>query len=176
MRLAHNLPLATGRAPYGWEWANKEKTAYCINREEATLRLGIFQMFVELDMSLRSIAHKLTEDGILPPAKARGWRAKADAWQPSAVHKLLSDTENIGILRICKSSMAMTAKGTPTRKQNSNMKMVQGGIPALISIELYERAQLKLKNNRVDKSHPHRNPEDFLLKGRAIWRICGYAR
>ena len=79
MRLAHNLPLATGRAPYGWEWANKEKTAYCINREEATLRLGIFQMFVELDMSLRSIAHKLTEDGILPPAKARGWRAKADA-------------------------------------------------------------------------------------------------
>lgn len=173
-RLAHDLPLATGRAPYGWAWSDKEKTAYVINQEEAAVRLGIFQMFVELDMSLRSIAHTLTEDGILPPAKARGWKAKTTVWQPSTVHKLLSDTENIGILRICKSTVATTVRGTPTRKRNSNMKMVPGGIPALTTIELYERAQRKLKGNRADKSHRHRNPEDFLLKGRVSCNICGY--
>lgn len=173
-RLSHSLPLATGRAPYGWDWADKEKTSYVVNKEEATLRRSLFHLFVEVDMSLRSIAHKLTEDGILPPAAARGWKTRTTIWQPSTVHKLLCDTENIGVLRICKSTVATTARGTPTRKRNSNMKLVPGGIPALIPVELYERAQVKLKNNRVDKSRPHQKPEDFLLKGHIFCKSCGY--
>src|SRR6266567_1456486 len=67
-RLAQGLPMGTGRAPYGWQWADKDKTRYQINREEAMVRFSIFTMFVKEDMSLRAIAHKLTEDGILPPA------------------------------------------------------------------------------------------------------------
>src|SRR5437762_1009604 len=62
-RSAQNLPLATGRAPYGWEWADKDKTRYSINKEEAFVRLSVFTTFVDQDMSIRAIAHKLTEDG-----------------------------------------------------------------------------------------------------------------
>lgn len=173
-RLSHSLPLATGRAPYGWDWADKEKTSYVVNKEEATLRRSLFHLFMEADMSLRGIAHKLTEDGILPPAAARGWKTRTTVWQPSTVHKLLCDSENIGVLRICKSTVATTVRGTPTRKRNNNMKLVPGGIPALIPVELYERAQRKLKSNRTDKSHRHRVPEDFLLKGQVFCKVCGY--
>lgn len=145
-----------------------------MNKAEAGLRRSLFHLFVEQGMSLRGIAHKLTEDGILPPARARGWKTKTIVWQPSTVHKLLTDTENIGILRICKSTVIPTAKGTPTRKRNSNMKMVPGAIPAIIPVELYERAQAKLKTNRIEKSHRHRIPEDFLLKSHVFCQVCGY--
>src|SRR5947209_5843325 len=67
-RLASNLPIGSGRAPYGWQWGDAEKTFYLINKEEAAVRISIFEMFVVLDMSLRAIAHKLTEDGIPKPA------------------------------------------------------------------------------------------------------------
>jgi|GEM_PF-1001803 len=173
-RLEHNLPVGTGRAPYGWEWGDKGKTFYVINQEEATVRFSIFQMFVEMDMSIRGIAHKLTEDGILPPAKSRGADVRSTAWQPSTVYTILRDVANIGILQICKSTKVMTAKGTETRKPNANMKTIPDGLPLLVSVEVYELAQMKLKTNKSDKSHLHRNPEDFLLKGHIYCKTCGY--
>ena len=151
-RLAQNLPMATGRAPYAWEWLDKEKTRYGINKEEAFTRLFIFTMFVEQDMSVRSIAHKLTEGRIAPPAKARGWNVKSDAWQPSTVHKILTGPENIGILVICKTKVVMSPSGKIARKPNENIKTIPGGLPAIVPGELYELAQYKLKHNQADKS------------------------
>jgi len=173
-RSAQNLPLATGRAPYGWEWADKEKTAYIINHEEAMVRLSIFTMFVEQDMSIRAIAHKLTGDGILAPAKSRGWNVKSAAWRLSTVHKILVGPENIGTLVICKTRVVMAPNGKVTRKPNANIKTIAGGIPAIIPNELYELAQYKLKHNRVDKSKLHLKPEDFLLKSHIFCKTCGY--
>ena len=72
--------MATDRAPYGWEWADKDKTYYNVNKEEAIVRFSIFTMFVQQDMSVRAIAHKLTEDGIVPPAKSRGANVKGNTW------------------------------------------------------------------------------------------------
>jgi site-specific DNA recombinase len=173
-RLAQNLPMATGRAPYGWVWLDKDKTQYGINREEALVRLSIFTLFVEQDMSIRSIAHKLTEDGILPPAKNRGTKAKSTAWQPSTVHKFLVEPENIGTLVILKTRVVMAPNGKLGRKPNDNIKQIPGGIPAIIPLELYELAQYKLKHNQVDKSKLHLKPEDFLLKSHVFCKTCGY--
>src|SRR5947209_17842080 len=50
-RLEHGLPVATGRAPFGWEGKDEDKTRHQINKEEATRRLTIFGMFVELELS-----------------------------------------------------------------------------------------------------------------------------
>ncbi|WP_081838493.1 recombinase family protein [Thermogemmatispora carboxidivorans] len=172
-RLEQNLPVATGRAPYGWAWEDDKKTKYVIDKEKAALRVALFRMFIDEDMSLRSIAHKLTEDGIAPPANGRYAKGKP-VWRASTVRKLLTDPENIGILRICKTTSVMTDKGTKTRKPNPNMKTIPGGIPAIVAVDVYELAQIKLKNNRSDKSHPHRNPEDFLLKGHIYCKTCQY--
>lgn len=173
-RLEHNLPVGTGRAPYGWEWGDKDKTFYVVNHEEAALRFSVFHMFVELDMSIRGIAHKLTEDGVVPPAKSRGANVKGSVWHPSTIYSLLRDVANIGILLICKSTKTMTVKGTMTRKPNANMKTIPDGLPAIVPVELYELAQIKLKANKSDKSHVHRNPEDFLLKGHVFCKTCNY--
>src|SRR5258708_4814116 len=59
-RVEVGLPVGTGRSPYGWDWQDKEKTGYVVNQEQAAVRVPIFHMFVELDMSLRAITHKLT--------------------------------------------------------------------------------------------------------------------
>ncbi len=174
-RLELGLPMGTNRAPYGWQWGDPDKTFYTVNQEEAAVRFSIFHMFVEFDMSLRGISHKLTEDGILPPAKSRGANVKATAWRPSTVHMLLTDMANIGVLQICKYTKTLTAKGTPSFKHNELMRTIENGLPAIIPMELYERAQRKLKTNRVDKSHLHRNPEDFLLKGHVNCASCHYA-
>jgi site-specific DNA recombinase len=173
-RLEHNLPVGTGRAPYGWDWGDKDKTFYVLNPEESALRFSLFHMFVKEDMSLRGIAHKLTEDSILPPAKSRGANVKSTAWQPSTVHMLIKDVANIGILRICKSTKVMTAKGTTTRKHNANMRTIVDGLPVIVPVELYELAQIKLMANKSDKSHLHKNPEDFLLKGHIFCKTCNY--
>jgi len=138
------------------------------------VRFSIFHMFVDLDMSIRSIAHKLTEDGILPPAKSRGANVKGTVWHPSTVYTMLKDVANIGVLQICKNKKALTAKGTETRKPNERMKTIPGGLPAIVPLDLYELAQAKLATNRGDKSHVHRNPEDFLLKGHLYCKTCGY--
>lgn len=173
-RLEHNLPIGTGRAPYGWGWGNKDKTFYVVNQEEAAVRFSIFHMFVELDMSIRSIAHKLTEDSILPPAKARGANVKGTAWHPSTIFIILKDIANIGVLQICKITKRLSHDGKIIAKPNDNMKTIPDGLPAIVPIELYERAQIKLKNNQVDKSHLPKNPEDFLLRGRVFCKTCNY--
>lgn len=173
-RLEHNLPVATGRPPYGWQWKDEEKTQYVIHKENAAMRISIFSMFVDEDMSLRGIANKLTEDGIAPPANGRHAKGKRSVWRASTIRKLLTDPENIGILRICKTTSVMTDTGNKTRKLNPNMKTIPGGIPAIVAVDVYELAQIKLKNNRSDKSHLHRNPEDFLLKGHIFCKTCGY--
>ncbi|MDQ6659925.1 MAG: recombinase family protein [Chloroflexota bacterium] len=173
-RHAQNLPMATGRAPYGWEWADKDKTRYIVNKEEALVRLSVFTMFVDQDMSVRAIAHKLTEDGVLPPAKARGWHVKSAAWQPSTVHAILVGLENIGTITICKTKVVMTPSGKIARKPNENIKTIPDGIPTVVPSELYELAQYKLKHNRVDKSRLHLKPEDFLLKSHIVCKTCGY--
>jgi len=173
-RLAQGLPMGTGRAPYGWGWADTDKTRYLVNKEEAMVRVSIFTMFVEEDMSLRAIAHKLTESGILPPAMARGWKVSSAAWRPSTVHKILVASENIGTITLCKTKRGTTASGSETRKPNSQVTTIPGGIPALIPGELYELAQYKLRHNRIDKSRAHHKPEDFLLKSHVVCKTCGY--
>jgi site-specific DNA recombinase len=173
-RLEKNLPMGTGRAPYGWAWGDQEKTFYVINQEEASVRFSIFHMFVVEDMSLRGIAHKLTEDGILPPSKSRGHKVKSLAWQPSTVHLLLKEQINIGILRILKTTTITTETGHKAIHPNVLMKTIPDGLPALIPPDLYERAQRKLKTNQREKSHQHSTPEDFLLKGHVICKSCGY--
>lgn len=178
-RLELELPIGTGATPYGWKWADADKTKYLIDKEQAAVRFSIFEMFVEMDMSIRSIAHKLTEDDIPTPynwqkPRKKGGAAKKGVWSPSTVHDYLKAPENIGILVLCKQKNAWDEYGKLRRVTNPNKKEIPGGIPAIIPHHLYERAQRKLAANRKDKSHLPQNPEQYLLRGHIYCAVCNH--
>ncbi len=187
-RVEVGLPVGTGRSPYGWNWKDKEKTSYVINPEQAAVRVSIFHMFVELDMSLRAITHKLTEDRILTPSHAKKYQdnppqededseAKIEhtLWRYTTVRELLKDLENIGILVVCKAKQTIGQDGKRKIEVHPNRREIPGGIPAIIHPVLYERAQEKLKTNKADKSHLPLNKEDFLLRGHIYCATCTHA-
>ena len=102
-------------------------------------------------------------------------RAKARPGGRQRCIKWLTDVANIGVLQILKYTATLTSAGKPGMKRNELMRTIPDGLPAIVPLVLYERAQRKLKTNRADKSHLHRNPEDFLLKGHVMCATCGYA-
>ena len=155
-RVELGLPVGIGRSPYGWDWKDKDKTAYVVNQEQAAVRVSIFHMFVELDMSLRAITHKLTEDRILTPTYAKQFQEEPpeDAevklehclWRYSTVRKLLTDAENIGILVVCKHKQTIGQDGKHRSEAHPSRKELPGGIPAIINPVIYERAQDKAQD------------------------------
>jgi site-specific DNA recombinase len=182
-RVEVGLPLGIGRSPYGWDWKDKGKTAHVINQEQAAVRVSIFHMFVELDMSLRAIMRKLTEDRVLTPTYAWKFRDQPPEgseikleyclWKYTAVRELLMDPENIGTLVICKSKQRIGPDGKRRTEVHPNRREIPGGIPAIISPSMYERALAKLKTNKADKSHLPLKALDYLLRGHITCATCG---
>src|SRR5215469_2296340 len=173
-RLEQGLPMATGRAPYGWDWADENKTSYKINPELAAIRFSIFYMFVDLDMSLRSIAHKLTEDNIPPPSATRQEKRAAKGWRPETVRIMLLDEKNIGTLTICKVTYVLTDSGKKVARPNKNMRQIPNAMPAIVDQERYDKAMRKLALNKVEKSHLPQDEEAFLLRAGYVYcQECG---
>jgi site-specific DNA recombinase len=186
-RIESGLPVGTGRPPYGWDWKDREKTCYKVDMEEAAVRVSIFHMFVEMDMSLRAIAHKLTEDKILTPFYSKRYRdsspeeeeendpkTKYTVWGYTAIREILKDPANIGILVICKEKQSIGPDGRRKSEPHPNRREVPGGIPAIINPSIYERAQEKLKTHKVEHSHRPLNEEDFLLRGHISCGCCNH--
>ncbi|HLJ35418.1 MAG TPA: recombinase family protein [Ktedonobacteraceae bacterium] len=182
-RVELGLPVGTGRAPYGWNWEDKDKTSYVINPEQAAVRVSIFHMFVELDMSLRAIMHKLAEDRVLTPTYAKKFQGQPLSdeeiileyclWRYTTIRELLLDLENIGVLVVCKAKQKIGPDGRRRTEVHPNRKEIPGGIPAIITPNIYARVQEKLKTNKADKSHLPLNQEDYLLREHIFCATCG---
>ncbi len=118
-RLEMGLPVGSGYRRYGWDWGDEKKSYYTINREEAAVRFSIFHMFVELDMSIRAIAHKLTEDGVSPPTQKRDPDSeRGKVWTHTTIYDFLKDPANIGTLVICKRKRVLDERGKVKREPN----------------------------------------------------------
>jgi site-specific DNA recombinase len=194
------LPMATTTPSYGWKWGDKEKTYFVLNKEEAAVRRSIFEMFVEMDMSIRKIGHKLTSDGIPAPREARrlqeegkvteedideerkvteedideGGKPKLAPWNHGTIHQYLQDVANIGTLVICKKKRVLKPTGGTTYIPHPEQKTIPNAIPRIVSDEMYERAQRKLSTNQQTKSHlPYSDIENYLLIGHVYCSVCG---
>ena len=188
-----NLPMATSTPPYGWQWGDKDKTFFVLNLEEAAVRRSIFVMFVELDMSIRQTAHKLSMDGLLCPRDARFMvrdsedeEAEEDEaiseetatltyrpWSRATISTYLRDVANIGTLVICKKKKVLQEDGSIKGIVHPDQKIIPGAMPRIVSDEMYERAQRKLATNRETKSHRPKNVEDYLLASHVFCTLCG---
>jgi len=174
-RVELGLPVGSGYPPYGWQWGDEEKTYYVINPKEAIVRYAIFHMFVEQEMSLRAIVHKLTEDNVPTPTSLRQPNSKhGKHWNHTTVYDYLRDPINIGTLIICKRSRSLDEQGRLKYSPHPQHKVIENAIPPIVPIELYERAQRKLATNQVEQSHPPKDPTKHLLRGHICCATCGY--
>src|SRR5450755_2838806 len=147
-RIELGLPVGTGFASYGWQWGDKAKTFYVLHPEEAPVRFSIFHMFVELDMSIRSIAHKLTEDGIptatqsrrptqpeaeaLPdgvsidelPRTGQTKKPKGLTWTTATIYDYLTDEASMGTLIICKHKKVLGEDGKIRHMPHPERKVI----------------------------------------------------
>ena len=153
-------------APYGydkvWVMDGKRKCpTLAINEEQANVVNIIFDKYVNQDLGVHVIANQLDEMHITPP--------KGEYWSPSALQDMISNVHYIGKVKwnwrktvtIVEDSEII--KTRPKSKEGDYL-IYDGKHPAIISEELFDRAQEKRgRNHRAKPTTKIRNPLASLL-------------
>ncbi len=157
-----------GFAPYGYELVNGE---FIIIPDEAAVVREIYKMFVEENMSANAIAHRLNLQGIERDLKKN--RSLIN-WSLSAIKQMLKNPIYKGAIAFGRRKK-VKIKGTRddfARVESDNYILGKGKHKAIISEELWNQAQEKIKSR--SKSGP--NPayaRTYLLSGLLRCPCCG---
>ncbi len=138
---------------------------YVINEREAEAVRYIFKAYLE-DAGYSHICDWLEENGI--KSKRGGYIAK------NSIHDILINEKYAGVY-IYNRTTAKDAYGRRNNRKNKNsgdIIRIEGGMPAIISKETYEKAMMKMSKN---KSGKHRAEEPYLLSGIIFCGKCGGA-
>jgi site-specific DNA recombinase len=177
-RVEHGHPVATGRVPYGYAWADERKTTLTPNPLTAPIIVRIFTDYAA-GMTLRELAAALTADGI---PTATGKRA---TWDPIVVRNLLhtslywgapttlkTRSERVPLDRRAQYRSKSVARVLPIDEQTALPPSVA---PALVSPALAAEAQRRLRTNQQLATRSAKNPESALLRGLVRCGLCGGA-
>ena len=158
-------------APYGYDKdyiidGRKNRPTLKINESEAEAVQFIFDLYVNKNMGLQNIAHHLNALSI----KTR----KGSPWNSATLRDILSNVHYIGKIKWnWRKTVKAVSEGEifKTRPKSKDYYIFDGKHPAIISEELFERAQAKAgKNPRVKAGRELRNP----LAG-LVYCHCGKA-
>lgn len=167
-----------GQGLYGFDYKPKSKGGdgkRTINEEEARVVRFIFEWFVEERLTLYGVAKRLEAMGI-PSKKGK------DRWCYSTLDRLLRNPAYCGKTHAFRwESVEPQDKGASTRIRRSKksstrlrpkeewVELKQSPTPAVISEELWEAAQERLRANRKDTRKPK---YPYLLRG-MVTCYCG---
>ncbi len=144
---------------------DKEKK-YIINELEARAVRLIFEMYAE-GKSYNDIIDRLN---------SLGYKTKAgNSFGKNSIHDILNNEKYTGVYIFNRSSSKQGGKRNHHRsKPKEEIIRVEGGIPAIISKELFERVKTKMdKNKRSPGSNKAK--EIYLLSGIIFCGKCGSA-
>lgn len=157
--------------PYGYDRVfipvgRKKRPTLAINEHEAEVVRLIFDLYVNQDMGMVNIAHRLT---------ALGYQTQKGAlWTNDRVKDVLENVHYIGKVKWNhRKTVTVVEDGeiSKTRPTNKDYYIFDGQHPAIIDEDLFERAQKKLgRNHRAKKGTQLRNP----LAG-IVYCQCGKA-
>jgi site-specific DNA recombinase len=161
----HNRLVMTGIPPYGYNRMGKGAEAeYVINDVQAEVVRNIFRWYVDGDgdgindpLSLRAIAARLDGLGISPP----NYRSKmAPGWWPNTIRVILTNEIYTGRSYYGK---LVTENGKRRARPKSEWKPIDVPHLAMIDVETYKRAQVRLKRNKelAKRNRKH----NYLLTG-----------
>jgi site-specific DNA recombinase len=166
-RVQSGKMLGQGVAAYGYEWADEKKTAYVINLVEAEIVRKLFDMIAN-GCSLHGLTRYLHTNSIPSPEGKAFWRK-------GTISRLLRNPYYIGKARAYKHTYiprpgksALRAE----RPEEEQIEMPEGVVPAIVSVETFEKVQRQLQINKERSTRNNRNPEATLLRGGIA--VCGY--
>jgi hypothetical protein len=158
-------------APYGYDKdfildGRKKRPTLKINEREAEAVRLIFDLYVNHDMGMKNISHRLNELGY----KTRN----GGLWIDTTIKDMLANIHYIGKIKWnWRKTVNVVVDGeiSKTRPKSKDYYIFDGKHPAIIDEELFNRAQAKMgKNHRTKSGTTLRNPLASL-----VYCHCGKA-
>ena len=155
-------------APFGYEREKLEKGFKLVpHKEEAPIVKTMFELFIE-SMSTHELANYLNQEGV----KSRSGKA----WNYGMVKNILENETYYGALvnekRKVLKKLIDGERIVKMRPRQENYLIIKGMHEPLISKEMYELAQIKIKNHpnsRIGQNRELKNP----LAGIVFCAYCG---
>lgn len=163
-----------GTVKYGYRW-DKESRTRTADPITAEVVRRIFRDLAA-GVSLQALAAALDREGIAPPYAHAG-RAGGSIWWPKTIQRLVRDRTYLGIVFARTYERIEFGEPRPDgrrRRRRGAMKaeveLVDGRTEALVSRELFDRANLAVKAACTRKGHAPKG--DHLLAGRIFCGRC----
>ena len=158
------------KAPYGYMKDEKNKNHLIINPEEAPIVKKIFQMY-NSGNSMGEIAEKLQKEKIYCPSYNGFQKNKKGeyGWERSTISKMLKNEMYLGNTVYGK-GINLSYKSKKVKQiPRSEWKKYENTHKAIISKELFDSVQKRMKLNQRAKSHTH----NWILNGIIYCKECG---
>jgi site-specific DNA recombinase len=175
-RVERGQPVATGRAPFGYEWADATKTRLIYNPATAPSVVRIFADYAA-GTTLRMLAAALTAEGVPTPTGKRA------TWDPGVLRNLLrtslywgapttlkTRSERVPLDRRAHYRGKSVARVLPIDEQTTLPSTVA---PAIISPVAAAEVQRRLRLNQQLATRSAKDPESALLRGLVRCGLCG---
>jgi site-specific DNA recombinase len=154
-----------GRAPFGYQVIDRR---LAINLEQSEIVKDIFRWYLSGDRT-RAIAARLNTLGVKHPSD---WaKATSRIWYEATVSGVLHGRCYVGEWEWRKRTDRKKVHGKTTSKITTSEQRIAVAIPALVSIEDFDRAQEIMKANFVFASRNTKYP--YLLRALIMCGECG---
>lgn len=140
--------------PFGFDKKRIDKGNVLIPNEQAEIVKLIFNKYVYEDYNISNIHDYLIKNKIKSSLGN-------DIWSPTTVRKILKNKTYIGYI------------ATNARHNRDTATWIKGKHEAIIDVDTFEKAQLKMKNN--DPKIPHAKTIQNPLVGLVYCSKCGYS-
>ena len=172
---ANNGGKMKTRPLYGYKTVEGTIDDWEIDDPAAAIVYMMFDMYVNQDMGEYKIANYLRKNKVATPCVYYGSKqGNPDApynWQPKTVQRMLGYQEYCGDTVNFKTKTIAYKTKTRIRLPQSEWKITPNTHPAIISRELFDKAQYKL--NRKDKRHCDKKHEyDTYFRQKCICSEC----
>ncbi len=162
VRAGNMKAASTYKLRYGWQWADDTHTTITYNEAEAEIVRWLAEQYAAGVGSI-SLRNLLDERGVPSPS--------GGAWNEGTIMKLLRDRRITGI-----GAQAFRNKAKRYKTHYDTVDVPDGTYPPIISVELFEQVERRMKLNKAQASRSSKFPEEFLLRaGYVRCSICGWS-
>jgi site-specific DNA recombinase len=139
---------------YGYQYLPKRHGCapqVILNPQEAEVVRQLYRGLVEEELSCRQLTKRLNEAHLPPPLR------KNQVWQPATVRNILTNRVYTGVARYNyrqpalpqyrKDVPALVSTAKTGRNYRPMEEWIESEAPAIITVELFEKAQLQLQRN-----------------------------